>query len=248
MFYEYQRSVETEYLRIREKGSEGFEFPLHLHKSFELVFVEKGAMTVNISGFEHTVQAGEMAIIFPGQLHAYSSPEQSRCRLCIFSADYLPDLEPGHTPIFAVEPGLMDRLYACRKNYFAAKSLLYSVAAHYVQGPLFEGVAQEQNALVCRVVQYIEEHYAESITLRQMAEQLGYNYRYLSGVVNRCFRTTFPRVVNRFRIDLACRLLKEGKSNITEIAGCCGFDSQRNFNRCFKEITGKTPKEYKKRL
>ncbi|MBQ8893099.1 MAG: helix-turn-helix transcriptional regulator [Clostridia bacterium] len=245
MFYEYQRSVGEHYLRIREKGSEGFDFPLHLHKSFELVSVEAGVMTVHIAGTDHAVQAGEMAIIFPGQLHAYSSPEHCLCRLCIFSPDYLPDLEPGHHPVFSGERGLLDRLYECRENRFAVKAVLYSLAAQYVQGAPYAAAEAETNDLICRVVQYIEEHFADEITLRSMAEELGYNYRYLSGVVNRCFKTTFPRVVNRFRVDLACRLLKKENGSITGIGARCGFDSLRNFNRCFKEITGKTPKEYK---
>ncbi|MBQ3084926.1 MAG: helix-turn-helix transcriptional regulator [Clostridia bacterium] len=244
MFYEYQRSIGENYLRIRSKGSEGFDFPLHLHKSYELVFVEKGTMTVHIAGTDYTVQAGEMAIIFPGQLHAYSSPEHNICRLCIFSPDYLPDLKAEHHPVFSIEPDTPDRLYKCRENRFAVKSILYGIAARYVQGAPFSADA-ENGDLICRVVQYVEEHFAEEITLGKMAEELGYSYRYLSGVVNRCFHTTFPRVVNRFRIDYACRLLKKGGCTATEIAALCGFETQRNFNRCFKEITGKTPKEYK---
>ncbi len=245
MFYEYQRSIGENYLRINKKGSEGFDFPLHLHKSFELVYVEEGVMTVHIAGSDHTVRTGEMAIIFPGQLHAYSSPKRNICRLCIFSPDHLPDLKPGYHPVFSIEPDLPDRLYECRENRFAVRSILYHLAALYVQGEPYDAPDSESNDLIYRVVQYIEAHFAEEITLHRMAAELGYSYRYLSGVVNRCFQTTFPRVVNRFRIDYACRLLKKGGYTMGEIAALCGFDTQRNFNRCFKEIIGKTPKEYK---
>ena len=70
MFYEYHRSIGEDYLRIRRKGGEGFDFPLHLHKSFELVYIEEGKMEVHIAGTDYVVQKGELAIIFPGQLHA----------------------------------------------------------------------------------------------------------------------------------------------------------------------------------
>lgn len=246
MFYEYQRSVGENYLRIRREGSENLDYPLHLHKSFELVYLEAGTMEVHIGGEEYSLQAGELAIIFPGQLHAFSSPQSNRSRLCIFSADYLPDLEQGHCPVLRAEAGLMDRLYECRHNRFAVKSLLYGLAASYVQGAHYQSEESGNEELICRVVQYIEAHFAEPISLQRMAEELGYNYRYLSGVVNRCFKTGFPRVVNRFRVDLACRLLKKERLSITEVAARCGFDSLRNFNRCFKEIMGQTPKEYKR--
>ena len=76
-----------------------------------------------------------------------------------------------------------------------------------------------------------------------MAKHFGYSYRYMSGVFNRHFKNTFPVIINQFRIRYACNLVRENKVGITEIAGHCGFDSQRNFNRVFKQITGMTPRE-----
>lgn len=247
MFYEYHRSIGDHYLWISSKGGEGFEFPLHLHKSFELLAVEQGAMKVHISGKNYTVRAGEMALIFPNQLHAYSSPTKSVCRLCIFSADYLPDLIRKHQPVFPMDAAVMDRLYETRNCRFGAKSVLYGIAAQYAGGAPCESEDAKSDELIVRIVQYIENHFAEELSLHTMAKELGYNYRYLSGVINRSFGTTFPRVVNRYRVDLACRMLKKEKKDIIEIAGCCGFESLRNFNRCFKEITGKTPREYRRK-
>ena len=45
------------------------------------------------------------------------------------------------------------------------------------------------------------------------------------------------------RIDLARRLLAESDKNILEIAMLCGFNNTANFNRAFRNVTGKTPKE-----
>ena len=244
MFYEYHRSVGVEYLRVSDTPAREFDFPLHLHQSFELVCVEKGILRVQIAGVDYTVHAEEAALIFPGQIHAYSKQWQCECRLCIFSPDFLPELRQGYFPVFAVEPGLLKHLLEQKENHFAVRSFLYGVAARYVEGAPYPAKSIKQEALICKVVQYIEEHFIENLSLRKMAAELGYNYRYLSGVVNRCFETSFPRVVSRFRIDLACRLLKTDQYSITEVAERSGFDSLRNFNRCFKEITGKTPREY----
>ena len=95
-------------------------------------------------------------------------------------------------------------------------------------------------------VKYIEDHFTEDITLSGMSKDLGYHYRYLSAVVNRCFGAGFNEVVNRYRVDLACRLLTETDDSVTEIASRVGYDSQRSFNRCFKAVTGKTPRDYRK--
>jgi transcriptional regulator GlxA family with amidase domain len=51
----------------------------------------------------------------------------------------------------------------------------------------------------------------------------------------------FSRYVNLFRVDAATELLQHTDLPITEIALQSGFQSIRNFNRVFLEITGKTP-------
>lgn len=246
MFYEYKRSVGTDYLQISRSASKNFTFPLHLHQSFELVYISKGTIRVQIADEEFSVSAGQAALIFPGQLHAYLGGTDIEKWTAIFSKDYLPELQPKHHPVFTLQPDLFDLLTEQRENPFAVRSLLYGVAAQYVQGALHTPKAMEQEHLICRIVQYLEAHYTEKITLQKMATDLGYHYRYLSGVVNRGFGVGFCKAVNQYRVDLACRLLKTEDLNVTEIAFRCGFDSLRNFNRCFKELTGKTPAEYKK--
>ena len=48
------------------------------------------------------------------------------------------------------------------------------------------------------------------------------------------------------RIDLARKLLSDSDRNILDIAMMCGFNNTANFNRAFKKVTGKTPKEIRK--
>lgn len=246
MFYEHSRSIGDRYLRVG-KRSELFSFPLHLHKSFEMIAVEKGEMTVQIGGREYLLTQGEVALIFPGQIHGYCANGSGQCRLCIFSADFLPELEPTHHPVFRPDPRFMDRLYEERGRLFASKALLYEMAATYVKGAPCEAPAEE-TALICEIAAFIDRRFTEKLTLRQVAEHFGYNYRYMSGLINRHFGESFPKVINQFRISRACFLLRKGEQTITEIAAECGFDSQRNFNRVFKELTGKTPKEMKRQI
>ena len=53
--------------------------------------------------------------------------------------------------------------------------------------------------------------------------------------------------MNVNRMEEACRLLLEEKNaSITQIAAECGFQTIRSFNRCFKEMLGITPADYRK--
>ena len=47
------------------------------------------------------------------------------------------------------------------------------------------------------------------------------------------------------RVDAASNLLKNTDMSLVDIAFECGFGSERNFYRSFKEFTGLTPKEYR---
>ena len=47
---------------------------------------------------------------------------------------------------------------------------------------------------------------------------------------------------------MQCKLLLNGKWNISEISLECGFESVAHFNRCFKKHTGMTPTSYRKKI
>ena len=249
MFYEHLHSEETDYFYLPEVPHRDFQFPLHLHKSFEFVYVEEGCLQVTIGNTAFDVHAGEGALILPGQPHAFVSHEPNLCWPMIFSVDYLPELRRVERMLYPVIrpaiPQLYDQLCACRGNRFRLKSLLYTIAACYGEGEPCDRLTAADD-LACRMVRYIDSHYTEPIALRDMAKDLGYNYRYLSGAVNRLFGIPFPQVINRYRVDYACGLLRQTRRSITDIAESCGFDSLRSFNRSFKEQTGVTPREYRK--
>ncbi len=59
---------------------------------------------------------------------------------------------------------------------------------------------------------------------------------------------TFAAFVNEVRIGQACRLLVEGRRAVGEIADECGFSNLSNFNRRFRDITGASPREYRRRF
>jgi len=140
---------------------------------------------------------------------------------------------------------LKDRLCNVQDRPLRIRSALYELAALYCEGEEAPEVAGEDGALVCRVVEYIDSHYTEDITLEKIARTLGYSYRYMSGVINRFFGQPLPKVINRYRVNYACDLLLNTEEEITGISLLCGFGSVRNFNRNFKAVMGVSPREYR---
>ena len=242
MFYEHTRSAGDRYIFCSNSSKAKREFPLHLHKSYELIIVREGQLNVRLGTETYNLNQGESILVFPMQVHGFSSTDECSICLCIFSQEYLPELTKGYEPVFQSIPDFYERYLKISNRYYALKSLLYQVAEVYSSGEI-KKYDEEDEELLSEIVKYIDANFTKDISLDAMAKHFGYSYRYMSGVFNRHFKNTFPVIINQFRIRYACNLVREKKVGITEIAGHCGFDSQRNFNRVFKQITGMTPRE-----
>jgi YesN/AraC family two-component response regulator len=96
-----------------------------------------------------------------------------------------------------------------------------------------------------------EPHYFlnKGLTLSQLAARLHTNNTYLTNYLKQRHDTTFTDLVNKHRIDEACRLLslpEKEKLSIEELPQSCGFSSKSAFYIAFKKFTGVSPAAYQK--
>ncbi|GAB3493427.1 AraC family transcriptional regulator [Spirosoma knui] len=95
-----------------------------------------------------------------------------------------------------------------------------------------------------QVHDYVLSHFPGDLSLDTVADLAGMTppafCRYFKARANK----TFSEFVSEVRIGHACKLLIDGKQNITQISFESGFRTLSNFNRQFKEITGQTPSTY----
>ena len=87
----------------------------------------------------------------------------------------------------------------------------------------------------------------ENLNLSLLAEALDLTPHQLSELINTRFDVGFSRFIRERRVAEAKRLLKEDRSaSVLSISLTTGFKSQSNFYTAFKEITGKSPGEFRK--
>nr|MCS3815512.1 ABC-type antimicrobial peptide transport system permease subunit/AraC-like DNA-binding protein [Mucilaginibacter sp. X4EP1] len=98
----------------------------------------------------------------------------------------------------------------------------------------------------------VNRYYLDAeLTSNSLAKKLGISIHELSRIINTGLRKNFNDFVNEFRIkDVALKMKDPAYDRITllGIAYDCGFNSKTTFNRAFKENTGKSPAEYKRKL
>ena len=111
---------------------------------------------------------------------------------------------------------------------------------------LTERTAYEGHDLIYQTVAYIAGHYREQVSLTGMAKDLGCSPYVLSRVFSGTFHMNFNQYVNKVRLEYAAGLLMNKDDSVTDVYLGAGFDSQRTFNRVFRESFHMSPREYRK--
>ena len=106
-------------------------------------------------------------------------------------------------------------------------------------------VSKSKKHIVDNAVDYIQKHYAEPLTLSQVADSVYINHTYLSRVIKGELGMGFSDLLNLIRIENAKKFLKDPSYNINRIAEMVGYSSPQYFNHSFKKIVGITPWQYR---
>ena len=81
-----------------------------------------------------------------------------------------------------------------------------------------------------------------------MAFDLGVSKYVLSRMFAKTFHCNFNQYINSVRVNYATAMLERSTESITNICLDCGFESQRTFNRAFKDRYKMTPREYRNKV
>lgn len=102
--------------------------------------------------------------------------------------------------------------------------------------------------IVKNAVEYINEHYAEDLSIPGIAEAMYVSHMYLSKVFRSIMGTSVINYLIALRIDKAKLQLEETDLPVYEIAQAVGFNDIKHFSKTFKNIVGASPTEYRRRL
>jgi AraC-like DNA-binding protein len=94
---------------------------------------------------------------------------------------------------------------------------------------------------------YLHAHFAEKLTLRNIADAAGVHTVHLCRTFPRRFGTTVGEYLRALRVDAAARRLAVAEQPIAAIALEAGFDSQSHLTRHFRARLGVTPAVYRAR-
>jgi AraC-like DNA-binding protein len=118
---------------------------------------------------------------------------------------------------------------------------------HYISStPYDERFNEHETDRLNKVYEYVIKNYRNKIPLEEMANLLHMTPTSFSRYFAMKNNKTYSRFVAEIRVKHACEMLNETDMSVAEICYECGFNTLSNFNKQFKDIMLKKPREYKK--
>lgn len=115
------------------------------------------------------------------------------------------------------------------------------------RSPKSSDIPDKSSDLVAGVLEFINEHYAEDLSLDLLANKFFISKYHLSREFNRLVGTTVHRYITQKRLAISKQLLSEGIAS-SAVYQHCGFGDYSNFYRAFKTEYQLSPKEYVEHL
>lgn len=205
----------------------------HTKRVFKNVSEEKGIELI-VAEFDPRLFLNQFGGLFYGG-------ERSKEKL--FSGELLPDGEEFYR-LFEDMEKEAEKGLPFYENIVAARLIVVlSLLMRYLQ-------MKEKNCFVMHremdtVLQYIDEHYRQDITLGEAAECIRMSETAFSRYFSRFMGVGFASYVMNKRIQTAIYLLRSSRKTVLDIALECGFNSAASFYKAFKKITGLTPGDYR---
>lgn len=224
-------------------------------------YVSSGKGTFKSGGRSYSLTAGDMFLIFPGQIAAYSADSlnpweyywvgfngteaQRLVKLSGFSGNQpilrLPDAEQ-------VQPLLLN-IYNGSGNTPAAEAemlgYLYLFLSRLIKA---RGQNHEDYGLrdyLAKALRYIQYNYADDIGVSDIADYVGISRSQLYRAFIAFFNISPNEFLQKYRINEACSLLRDRSLTVSEVAGSVGFSDPLYFSRVFKKRKDMTPTEFR---
>ncbi len=104
----------------------------------------------------------------------------------------------------------------------------------YIDASAFSTLSQ-------RIIAYLETHFAQDVSLDELAQELDYNKSYLCIAFKKDTHMTILDCLNTIRIRRAAEMIVYSDHSLLQVAEQCGFASVSHFNRVFQKYVGITP-------
>ena len=217
----------------------------HFHQAIEISCILAGEIDFTVGAQTRTVRAGDITFVPPYVVHSSSKSELCDAAVLIIPRAFYADFEgmmgdggfsflcerTANEKIIALVTELADRI----ATGDAINGILLRSYADRVLGLIADTYAPEQidrkhSELILRIIDYIDTHYAEELTLSSLAAHFGYSKYYFSRLFHATFHCSLPAYVGAVR----ARRVAAAKGKKSDRIFDAGFGSLSAYYRAKK--------------
>lgn len=110
-----------------------------------------------------------------------------------------------------------------------------------------ETVGEQKKHNLLPIKEYLDEHYAQKISLDELAERFGISKFYLTRVFKEQYGVSVNNYLLQTRITKAKNMLRFTDEKIETIGHACGLGEANYFSRMFRQAEGISPSEYRQK-
>lgn len=245
--------------------------PSHWHNSVEIIFVLNGMLEVRVGTEKQTIMEGEVYLINPSHVHEVVGLTSNIIATFLIPLPYLKihvqGIDQMYFDALAGKPGLEDNDSYKRIRYLLAEMVLLK----YKRGEVYEldmqtrmltvfsilikqfrncsvqgAINEKYKERMLSIINYIDDHYKEPISLAALAEREYLSIPYLSKFFSENIGLNFQSYLTSIRLKHAVEeLLRNKGASIADVGINHGFPNIKSFYTAFKNKYRMTPSEYR---
>lgn len=252
------------------------QVPWHWHEALEFGYVVEGTVKVSTTAQHQVFSKGEAFFINSNVLATMANLENCIIEShlfhpvllaghfkSVFETKYLnPVIQNRKLDLFAIRPQNDKQkqiirnlkqlaLYQKQQDVeFQTRNLLSEIwllMLDELKNAQINSAQPKNQERILNMVAFIQQNYAEKLTLEDIARSAAVSTRECL----RCFRTLLQcspmEYLIEYRVQTAKKLLESTDAAVGDIALQTGWQSSAYFAKMFKQISGNTPIEYRKK-
>lgn len=248
-----------------------FSHEVQLRRQFILMFLLEGSLTISLEGKSYALHPHDLLFLKPYEIHAILDTSADIHVLAIFLPPefldtYCPDMNrisfsahilryaedrPVYTSVCAAIAQMIlhtIKTDSCTrmKQISAVTSILIHLIEAYGVKDADAGKNDYLQEQISMILNYLNDHAEEKITLSSAAQVLGFHPQYFSVFFKKHFQYTFVDYLTSLRVGKSLNSLIYTDHSITDIALQHGFSSHKTYSAAFRRAYGITPSEYRK--
>ena len=259
-----ERYFGNKYAMLSEYHDGKHDYPEHIHHFLEVICVLEGEIEIVVNGITEVAHKGDIAVVPPFQPHSQHTQNYCKIWVGLISPVWVSEFFFGETfyqaeknvftpstetfayitQKFPPEKWVSRTSSVSRKLFRNVKALYYAILDEYLSNVRITALDANTGAISATYM-YVYDHYQENITLKKVAEAIGYTSNYISSCLSVIPNANFRTILNSARVEHAKKLLISTNMKIVDIALDSGFYSENVFYGIFEKHTGMTPRKYR---